>query len=99
MIWIIITLSVLLILSLYYCIKFALYIIRLQDSLEYSLNLIEVKYDEVSRILEIPVFYDSSEVKQVLKNLDDVKFSLLDIADMLSNEDKDMLEERVDGKE
>lgn len=99
MIWIIVTLSVLLILSLYYCIKFALYIIRLQDSLEYSLNLIEVKYDEVSRILEIPVFYDSSEVKQVLKNLDDVKFSLLDIADMLSNEDKDMLEERVDGKE
>lgn len=99
MMWLVSILSFLLLLSFYYCIKFALYIISLQDSLENSLDLIEAKYQSVLNILEIPVFYDSVEVKQVLRDLDDVRFSLLNIADKLSSKDKNMLEESVDGEE
>lgn len=80
-----ITLLVLLVISLFYAIKFALIIINMQDSIEDCLDEIDNKYNNISSILEIPIFYDSPEVKKVLSDIKDVKSSLMYVANTLTN--------------
>lgn len=86
MIIIISFLSIMLLISLYYCIKFAFLIIRIQESLEDSINIIEEKYEKISEILEIPVFFDSPEVKKVVEDLNQAKLALLYVADTMTQD-------------
>lgn len=81
----VLVLSILFLFTLYFCIKFALIVIRIQNAIEYSLDVIDQKYDSLSRILEIPVFYNSEEVKRAVNDLEDARNSLLDIANELTN--------------
>lgn len=57
----------------------------MQDVLNESLDLIDNKYRNISKILETPIFYDSTEVKRILKELEDVKVLILYIANKLAN--------------
>lgn len=79
-------LAVMLLISLYYCIKFAFLIIKIQENLEDSINLIEEKYEKISEILEIPVFFDSPEVKKVVEDLDQARLALLYVADIMTQD-------------
>ena len=81
----VLVLSVLFVFTLYFCIKFALIIIRMQNAIEYSLDVIDQKYDSLSRILEIPIFYNSEEVKRAINDLEGARNSLLDIANELTS--------------
>lgn len=83
--YVIISLAVLLVIFMYYAIKFALIIIKMQDAIEDSLDLIDEKYVDISKVLDIPIFYDSPEVKRVLSNIKDVKSSLMYVANTLTN--------------
>lgn len=60
---------VLLAISLYYCIKFALIILRVQDTIEESLDILDQKYSTMSEILSRPLFFDSAEVRNVLDDI------------------------------
>ena len=84
MIWAIVILSILLLLTLYYCFKFALIIIRVKDALEDSLEKIDESYFKISEILNIPIFYNSKEVKIVIDEIKNSRDSLLLIASSLS---------------
>ena len=84
-IYIIIFLIFLLLLSTFYCIKFALIIIKMQETIEESLDVIDQKYSNISKILEIPIFFDSPEIKSVLRELEDTRNSLLYVANELTN--------------
>ena len=84
-IYIIIFLIFLLSLSVFYCIKFALIIIKMQETIEESLDVIDQKYSNISKILEIPIFFDSPEIKSVLRELEDTRNSLLYVANELTN--------------
>ncbi len=84
-IYIIIFLIFLLSVSVFYCIKFALIIIKMQETIEESLDVIDQKYSNISRILEIPIFFDSPEIKSVLRELEDTRNSLLYVANELTN--------------
>ena len=97
----VVVLSIFLIFTLYFCIKFALIIIRMQNAIEYSLDVIDQKYSSLSRILEIPIFYNSDEVKRAINDLEDARNSLLDIANELTstNISKEDSIEYYDGKE
>ena len=53
-VYIIVFLAISLVISMYYAIKFALIIIKMQDAIENSLDEIDAKYSSVSKILEIP---------------------------------------------
>jgi hypothetical protein len=55
----ILVLFFLLIFFVYYCIKFALIVLNIQDKLENSLTKIDEKYIRINEILEIPLFFDS----------------------------------------
>ena len=96
MIFLIILLVALLSLALYYCIKFALIIIKVQEALEDSLDIIDNKYSSLSKILEIPIFYNSPEVKLAITEIEDTRDSLLYIANQLTSNLKKYKEEEED---
>lgn len=84
LLYIVAVLSILLVFFAYYCIKFALIILKIQEELEYSLDKIDEKYNRINEILEIPVFFDSPEIKRLLGEIRDVKRVILDISIRLS---------------
>jgi len=85
MFYIIIALTFLLIIVVYYCIKFALTLIRIQDALETSLDSLDIKYENLSKLLEIPVFYDSQEVRNAINEIDDARNIILYVANEITS--------------
>ena len=81
-----IALSVTLLVTAYFAIKFGIIILAFQDSLEESLDVIDEKYASISAICERPLFYDSPEVRQVLEDIKGTRDSLHQIAYTLSSE-------------
>ena len=57
----------------------------MQESIENSLDVIDQKYNNISKILEIPIFFDSPEIKRVLRELEDARSSLVYVANELTN--------------
>tara|TARA_B000000557_G_C20758857_1_gene436435 strand:- start:412 stop:735 length:324 start_codon:yes stop_codon:yes gene_type:complete len=94
MFYALIALFFLLLVSIYYCIKFAMIIIRMQEVIEDSLDIIDEKYNNLSKILEIPIFYNNTEVKNAIKEVQETRDVLLYIANQLV-EDKKTLDEEV----
>ena len=90
----IILLSIALIISVFFCIKFALTILRVQEAIEESLDIIDIKYSRLSKILEIPIFYNSPEVKSAIQEIEETRDALLYIAQQLVyNNDQEDIEE------
>ena len=74
----------LLVVSLYYNFKFGVIILHVQDSIEESLDVIDERYASISRILKIPIYYDSPEIRTVLKDIEQTRDSILYIANQLA---------------
>lgn len=86
--------TVLLLLSAYYNIKFGQSLIRMEDALELSLDKLDEKYESISKILEIDLFYDSPQIRQVVKDIKECQNSILYVANEIGR-----LEEIQDGEE
>jgi hypothetical protein len=84
MIYFIVILLLVLFIILYFCIKFAILLINTRDAIEESLDIIDSKYNDISKILDIPIFNDSYEIKAILSRLEDARNSLLYIANTLA---------------
>ena len=97
--FIIILLTLLFLVSTYFCIKFALIILKVQENMEKSLDIIDDKYNKISSILDIPVFYDSPEIKKIVKDLEETRSALLYIANILTSEFLEIDEDDDIGKE
>ena len=80
----------------FYCIRFALTILRFQDSLEEALDVINERYGSVADICDRPLFYDSPEVKKVLEDLKETRNALHLVAYSLTS-DFDLNEEENEG--
>ena len=86
--------ATLLAVSLYYNYKFGLIIIKMQDVIAVALDQLDERYRSISSILEIPLFYDSPQIRKVV---DDIKFcrdSILQVANQIAD-----IEETDDGEE
>jgi len=77
-------LAVLLSLSVYFNVKHGILILRIQDSIEKSLDILDYQYKKISKILEIPIFFDSVEVRQVISEIKIARDSVLFIANELT---------------
>lgn len=99
MIYFVIFLLILLGIAVYFCYKFAMIIINMQEVIEESLDILDEKYAKISEILNIPIFFDSKEVRDVLYEINGVKESILLIAQKLSNQEiiEEEVEEEDDG--
>lgn len=82
MMWIVI-LSILLVVSLYFNVKFAITLLKLEDTLEECLDVIDEKYAKMSEILSRPLFYDSPEIRKVVNDVRSTRDSLHKIAVVL----------------
>ena len=91
---IIILLFVLAAVGVYFSIRFGLVIVRVQDSIEESLDVLDERYESISKILEIPLFYDSPEIRQVVRDIEITRETVLTIANSLgASVDRDSVEE------
>lgn len=90
MFYIITFLIILNIFFIYFCIKFALVIIKMQDVLEDSLDKIDFKYKRINEILEIPLFFDSPEIRRLLIEIKDIKNIILEISSNLTSFNKNI---------
>jgi hypothetical protein len=75
--------------SIYFNYKFGLILINLEDGIEESLDILDEKYSSISKILERPVFFDSVEVRQVIRDIKGARESVLHVANILGSIDED----------
>lgn len=74
--------------SVYMNIKLGITILRVQDSIEECLDIIDERYNSISKVLEIPIFFDSLEVRQVVNDIGATRDALLLVANRLSEDVK-----------
>ena len=84
----IVILLILLAISLYYLIKFGLIILEIQDAVEEAINVLDDRYDSMNDVIQTPLFYDSPEVRKVLRDIRLSREAVLEIAYALSAIDK-----------
>tara|TARA_B100000214_G_scaffold372360_1_gene350457 strand:+ start:2725 stop:3024 length:300 start_codon:yes stop_codon:yes gene_type:complete len=89
----IIGLFLILSISIYINVKLGLTILKVEDEVTKCLDIIDERYESISKILEIPIFFDSLEVRQVVDDIRITRFSLLEIANSLTSIQK---EEKVE---
>jgi len=87
--------TVLLAISIYYNINFGRTLIRMEDALEASLDVLDERYRSVSEVLKIDLFYDSPQIRQVVSDIKQCQDSILYVA----NEIGRLEEIQEDGKE
>ena len=84
-----IALFVLLVLLLIYSIrlniKLGMHMLKIEDSIEDSLDILDNQYRSISKILEIPIFFDSVEVRQVIGDIEIARDSVLRVANVLTS--------------
>jgi hypothetical protein len=85
---------VLLVVSVYYNYRFAKIIMKFEDSIAVGLDKLDERYQSISMILEIPVFYDSPQVKKVVSDMQVCRDTILEVANSLAK-----IEESQDGEE
>jgi hypothetical protein len=84
--------------SLYFNIKFGLVVLRIQDAIEEALDMLDERYASISNILDIPLFFDSMEIRSVLKDVELTRDKMLEIARTIAVIDETAVEsEDIEG--
>ena len=69
--------------SVYFSIKHGILILRFVEGIEETLDILDKKYTSMSEILEIPLFYDSPQIRGVLDDIKDSRDAILIAANQL----------------
>jgi len=85
---------ILLSISVYYNIKFGIFILNIIDLIEESLDALDEKYRIFNKILEKPVFFDSVEIRQVIQEIKSCQELLLVIANKISKPGRSITDEK-----
>ena len=59
--------------------------LNVQDALEESLEVIDERVSSIDKVLEIPLFSDSQEIKSLRKDMVTCRDSILNVAYSLTN--------------
>lgn len=65
--------------------KNAVTILRVQDAIEESLDVLDKRYDSISKILRVPLFYDSPEIKRAVEDIRKSREAILYVANQLTS--------------
>jgi hypothetical protein len=60
-------------------------IFRVQDAIEESLDVLDKRYESISKILKIPLFYDSPEIKKAVEDIRKSREAVLYVANQLTS--------------
>jgi hypothetical protein len=69
---------------IFYCLKFARLLLSAQDAIEECLEVLETRKNSISKVLEIPLFFDSPEIRRVHDDLRASKDAILRVAETIS---------------
>jgi hypothetical protein len=69
----------------FYAYRFGITILRVEDSVEECLDVLDERYESISKVLEIPLFDDSPQIKTVHKDIKRSRDAILGIANVLTN--------------
>ena len=72
-----------LIVSLYYNYKHAMLLLKMVDRIEESLDIMDERYASISQILQIPLFFDSPQVRAVLDDIKICRDAILMVANLI----------------
>ena len=73
-------------------------ILRVQDSVEETLDILDERYESISKILEIPLYNDSPEIRKIHKDLERCRDAVLFIANRLISIDA-TVDDTIEGDE
>ena len=73
---------------IYYLWKFANLILKVQDSIEVSLDILDGRYKSMVEILETPIFFDSLEVRKCVDEIKKSRNAILMVANVLTGDIK-----------
>ena len=62
-------------------------LLKMEDALEESLDVLDSRYNSISKILEMPVFFDSVEIRQVVSEISKSRDAILYVANILGKVD------------
>jgi hypothetical protein len=77
------------ILASYYAVKFGLILLRVQDTLEESLDILDERYHKMGQVLDIPLYSDSPEIRRIRDDIVASQAAVLTIASKLTKDFKD----------
>jgi len=66
--------------SLYTNYRFGKILLRVEDEVESALDVLDERYASISKILQIPLYYDSPEIRQILSDIEKTRTAILTIA-------------------
>ena len=69
-----------------FAVKFALLILRVEDAIEESLDILDERYTSIAEIVEIPLFSDSPQIRQIHTDLTRSREAVLLIANILTDD-------------
>ncbi len=84
--------TVVLVIVVHRAIKFGILVLKTQDAVENSLGVLDERYASISKILQIPLFYDSPEIKRVHDDIKASRDSILYVANVISNVEEEVEE-------
>lgn len=90
--------TIALIASLYYNYKLGLTMLRVQDAIEESLDTLDKRYNSISKILKVPLFYDSPEIKRAVEDIKKSRAAILYVANQLTSIQEEEEEESGSSK-
>lgn len=68
----------------YFAFKFGVMVLKVQDSVEECLDVLDKRYESISKVLQIPLFYDSPEIKRVHEDIKSSRDAILYVANIIS---------------
>jgi len=69
----------------YYLWKFSKIILRVEDEVGSALEVLDERYRSISKVLEIPLFFDSPEIKRVVEDVKGCRDAVLRVAGSIAN--------------
>jgi len=60
--------------------KFGRIILKVEDEVEKALDTLDERFASISKILQIPLYYDSPEIRQILLDIEKTRNAILKVA-------------------
>ena len=95
---IIYTMMIVLCISLFFNYKFVKMIFIIEDKLEVAIDILDERYKSISRLLAIPIFLDSPEIRNAISDIKVARSAILYVANIMTKEqmEKDSEQEKRD---
>ena len=75
--------------------KLGVIMLKVEDQLESSLEIVDGRIDAMQKILEVPLFSDSPEIKRIHTDMMTCKDALIGVANSLTNSAIETVEEET----